>query len=215
MPNPSYLPAFESIISFQLALSVFAGIKTFAPLLLRQDLPIRRVNFAIDRVEIASSVQQFFACPIYFGQGKNSIEVDVDLMSLDLTFADPTMFDALTKHAESLLLGSDDQNDFLRRVQALIPEALRRQNFKIEDLASELNASARTVQRKLKEQGYTYQKLVDETRLKLAKVHLRENQLSMSEIAFMVGYQEQSSFNHAFKSWTKLSPREFRLKYSH
>lgn len=207
MPNLSYIPKNNPRVGFQLALSVFSGIKTFAPLLLQQMLPIKHINFVTSDTKIQSVLEGFFGCPVHFGKKVNSIEVASDVLERELAFADPSMFTALTKHAESLLI--NDKNSFAHRVKALFPDALNRQKFKIEDLARALNLSTRTIQRKLKEEGYTYQVLLDETRLQLAKVYLQENELSMNEIAFMVGYQEQSSFNHAFKNWTGQSPREF------
>ena len=74
--------------------------------------------------------------------------------------------------------------------------------------------SSRTLQRKLKESGCGYKQILDEVRQQLAEFYLTESSISMSEIAFLVGYQEQSSFNHAFKSWNGLSPSAYRDKNS-
>ena len=70
--------------------------------------------------------------------------------------------------------------------------------------------SVRTLQRKLKESGQGYQALLDEVRKHLSELYLAEGKLSMSEVAFLIGYQEQSSFNHAFKGWNGMSPTIYK-----
>lgn len=210
MANPSYVFDRHGRLAFQLALSVFAGIKSFAPLLLQRTLPIKRLTFIVHESRLAPSIERFFACPVSFGAKSNSIEVDAKVLDWKLAFADPSMFSALTKHAESLLSVKKQNQDLVRRIQEILPDALRRQTFKIEDLAAELSLSSRSVQRKLKEQGLSYQGILDETCLKLARYYLKETSLSLIQIAHIIGFKEQSSFNHAFKNWTGKSPGEFR-----
>jgi len=53
---------------------------------------------------------------------------------------------------------------------------------------------------------------MDELRADLAKRHLEDSQLSISQIAWLVGYQEVSAFTHAFKRWTKMTPRQMRSR---
>ena len=72
--------------------------------------------------------------------------------------------------------------------------------------------SGRTLQRRLSEQGHSYQGLVDEARRRLAGSLLRETNYSLAEIAFMTGFAEQSSFTRAFKRWAGQTPRSYRLQ---
>jgi AraC-like DNA-binding protein len=71
--------------------------------------------------------------------------------------------------------------------------------------------STRTLSRKLREEGVAFTELLEETRAALAKSYLAERDLPVSEIAWLLGYREISSFNHAFKRWTGTTPRQFRL----
>lgn len=81
-------------------------------------------------------------------------------------------------------------------------------------VASQLNMSTRSLQRKLKELGQSYKTILDETRRSVAEMYLLDTALSINEIAFLIGYQEQSSFNHAFKSWNAVSPSRYREQNS-
>jgi AraC-like DNA-binding protein len=71
--------------------------------------------------------------------------------------------------------------------------------------------SSRTLSRKLRDEGVTYAEILDKLRSALAKRYLSDRELPVSEIAWLLGYQEVSSFTHAFKRWTGMTPREFRL----
>jgi AraC-like DNA-binding protein len=70
--------------------------------------------------------------------------------------------------------------------------------------------SARTLQRRLAEEGQPFQTLLDATRRELAAQYLRDPALSLTEIAFLLGYAEQSSFTHAFRAWQGQAPQQWR-----
>ena len=72
--------------------------------------------------------------------------------------------------------------------------------------------SGRTLQRRLADQGYSYQTLVDESRRQLAKRLLQQTDFSLVEVAFMTGFSEQSAFARAFKRWAGQTPRSYRIK---
>jgi AraC-like DNA-binding protein len=77
-------------------------------------------------------------------------------------------------------------------------------------IAEELKLSPRTLQRKLSDAGATFQQVLDQARFALAKDYLRRPELSLIDIAFLLGYQEQSAFNHAFKEWAGVNPGAYR-----
>ncbi|HEX2530500.1 MAG TPA: helix-turn-helix transcriptional regulator [Burkholderiaceae bacterium] len=68
------------------------------------------------------------------------------------------------------------------------------------------------MQRKLGEVGIGFQQVLDRTRHELATDYLKNDKLSLAEIAFLLGYREQSSFNHAFKEWTGFNPGAYRSR---
>ncbi|MFD2231941.1 AraC family transcriptional regulator [Alkalimarinus sediminis] len=212
-PNPLYVPDPTSNLSFNLIVSVFAGIRTFSPWLINQSIPIKKLCFMAPEPKNASLYTSFFDTDIQYNQPVNAVVVESSVLAWPVLNGDVASFDALTSHAESLLNARDSQRDLVWQLKSSLPEALRRQTYRIEEVAGQLNMSVRTLQRKLKESGCNYQQLLDDVRRQLAEFYLTEATVSMSEIAFLVGYQEQSSFNHAFKSWTGLSPTAFRDRH--
>jgi AraC-like DNA-binding protein len=79
------------------------------------------------------------------------------------------------------------------------------------NVAKKLGISTRTLSRKLRDERVAFPEILEETRVALAKRYLVERDLPVSEIAWLLGYGEISSFTHAFKRWTGMTPREFRL----
>lgn len=110
------------------------------------------------------------------------------------------LFEALPA-AESSLLGD---------VKRAIATELRGGNPSIETVAPCLGMSARTLQRRLKDEGHAYQQIVDDVREGLARGYLRSSRLTIAEVAYMLGYSEPSAFNRAFKRWTGTTPSRFR-----
>lgn len=209
-PSALYFPDQASVVSFHVVVSVFAGIRTFAPWLINQDIPVKRINFMAPEPKNARLLKTFFDSEIQYNQPDNSVVVNTDVLDWPVSNGDVASFDVLTSHADTLLNTRMNKRDIVWQLKSILSEALRKQTYRIEDVAGQLNMSTRTLQRKLKECGCNYQQVLDEVRKQLAEFYLAEADISMSEIAFLVGYLEQSSFNHAFKNWSGLSPTAYR-----
>jgi AraC-like DNA-binding protein len=82
----------------------------------------------------------------------------------------------------------------------------------IDKLASKLNISRRTLQRRLSERDTSFLNILQEVRSKVALRYLSDKRLGITEIAFLLGYGDQGSFSSAFKSWHGVSPRNYRRK---
>ena len=78
------------------------------------------------------------------------------------------------------------------------------------EAARRLGVSQRTFDRRLSSEGLTFTGLLESLRLDLAKRYLAEETLTISKLAWLLGYHEVSSFTHAFKRWTGKTPSEFR-----
>ena len=80
----------------------------------------------------------------------------------------------------------------------------------IEVVASELNISARSVRRRLEEQGQNFRTLLDDVRKELAEAYLSTNTLALSEVAYMLGFSSQSAFSRAYQRWHGVAPSHVR-----
>lgn len=192
--------------------SIFSGYFSFVPWLLGQQIPLSSVTFVYDKPADVTAYEELFRCPVYFQQKENSIVASAKLLNIALTSSDQTIFTTLEKQAQKLLEDQrqSHQEDICLRLRDVILEVLPQQNESIEVVAKNLGMSPRTLQRKLRERATSYQQILNELRMELACNYLRYSNLAIREIAFMLGYQEQSSFHHAFKDWTGYTPRSFR-----
>ena len=108
------------------------------------------------------------------------------------------------------LAAMEGQLGFATIVKQSIINLVKPQFPTIEQVAANLNLSVRTLQRRLKAEGLTYKAVLDELRRQFALDYLKNDALSIKEIAYLLDYAESSSFVRSFKRWTGKSPQEFR-----
>jgi AraC-like DNA-binding protein len=74
--------------------------------------------------------------------------------------------------------------------------------------------SLRNMQRKLKDKASNYKEILEDTRKHLAQSYLKQVNLSLGEVSYLIGFSDRSNFNRAFKRWSKLTPGDYRQKLS-
>lgn len=102
------------------------------------------------------------------------------------------------------------QASFRDRVRACLLEMLPSGHYAMSDVSSELAVSNRTLQRRLRLEGTTFQRVLDELREELARHYLSDTDFTSAEISFLLGYEEPNSFFRAFRSWTGQTPELVR-----
>ncbi|WP_368565089.1 helix-turn-helix domain-containing protein [Acinetobacter bereziniae] len=106
------------------------------------------------------------------------------------------------------------KQDSLREIINLsIIKALESNDVKIQTIAKSLNTSPRLLQIDLQKNGLSFRNILNNLRQTLAKKYLKNRNLLVIEIAFLLGYKDQTSFNRAFKTWTGVSPSEWRKRH--
>lgn len=103
------------------------------------------------------------------------------------------------------------QKTFGEQAKAILKRLLAGQRPSIQDLARELHVSTRTLQRRLTEQGISFQRLLEEARRELAHHYLLHSSVELSETAYLLGYEDANSFFRAFHHWEGTSPGQWRL----
>lgn len=193
----------EATIASIVSISQQASSEEFRPL---------AVYFKHPAPDSTADHESHFRCPVSFASERDALLVSKETLSTPNKVGDADIvrfFDTLLEADVSKL---DDDRSLGRRVQDRISRSLSEGVPSISDVARHLGMSGRTLQRRLSEQGHSYQKLVDETRRRLAQRFLRQTDYSLAEVAFMTGFAEQSSFTRAFKRWSGQAPRSYRLE---
>ncbi len=152
---------------------------------------------------------EVFGSDLLFEQSIASIRFDADLLALPILKSDPFVHRVMAKEADELASAIDDCS-VSSQVASNILKQLPRGEPSQKALASRMNVSERTLRRRLQEESTTYQAIVDTVRQERAAYYLRETTLSLLEISMLLGYQQLTAFNAAYKRWTGSSPGSVR-----
>jgi AraC-like DNA-binding protein len=154
----------------------------------------------------------YFECPTYFDSDRDALLVSSKTLQTPNKQGDDSISKFFDTHLQAQLENFEDNNPLDKQVRMEISHSLSEGVPMVSDVAQRLYMSGRTLQRKLSEQGYSYQTLVDESRRQLAERLLRQSDYSLADVAFLTGFSEQSAFTRAFKRWEGQTPRSFRIK---
>lgn len=155
--------------------------------------------------------EAYFGCPVIFDSDRDALEVSEKSLLAPNRLGDPSISDFFDAHLDRELAQLEDRAGLDKRIRIKISQSLSEGVPSVSQIAQSLNMSARTLQRRLSGQGYSFQTLVDESRRQLAEKLLRETDYALGEIAFLTGFSEQSAFTRAFKRWAGQTPRSYRL----
>ena len=153
--------------------------------------------------------QEFFGCTVDFDCDANRIVIDPADMLAELPAANAELA-RQNDEVVMTLLAKLDKEDIVARVRALFVELLPSGECSKETVASRLNMSERSLQSKLAARNTSYRELLNETRKELAEQYIRQGLHSVSEVTYLLGFADVSSFSRAFRSWNGVSPSEFR-----
>ncbi len=178
--------------------------------LTEDNLNLIEVRFQHPRSVDITEYEHVFNAPVLFEQSNNELLIERNFLELPILLANSELLEALEGFAQKLLDRLYVSNTWSDKVIRLLGNLLvRGEKTEIEAIAGSLALSVRNLQIKLKKEGTTYRKLFDLVRKEIALSYLKEKELSICDIAFVLGFSEQSAFNHAFKRWTGATPREF------
>ena len=177
-----------------------------------QRFPLLRVEFSQPRPADISEHERIFECPVLFDRPRCQLVLAREVWDMPRKGDDPALFSVLDAHARMLLEQLPAVPDLVGRVRAAIEAELGGGQPRLESIARRLAMSPRTLQRRLKDHAVVFNDLVDELRFRAAKSYLAQRDIAGSEVAYLLGFADQSSFHRAFRRWTKLTPSEFRRR---
>lgn len=171
-------------------------------------LPVREVTFAHPNAYPAELYAEAFGAPVRFSADVSALWLDADAFDLPLPGRDPVARRYLEAHAQHMLAAIPEPlTDEVKR--AILVE-LAPSGAELARVAARVAMSPRTLQRRLEEQGRTYQDLVEDVRAAMAKALLADRARSIVDVAFELGYADLKGFYRAFRRWTDTTPAEWR-----
>ncbi|HEX6591459.1 MAG TPA: AraC family transcriptional regulator [Moraxellaceae bacterium] len=178
--------------------------------LVHKDLAPTAVNFVNTAPADISPYTDFFGCPVTFGGSLSFVTFPSSFLTERIAHSDPGLRALLENQAESLLRALPSNDGFEKGLKEGLLRCLHEGTPTLERVSERMAMSPRTLQRRLAEKELNFQQLLDRTRAELARGYLLQGNLTLSEIALLLGYSEQSAFNRAFKRWTGQTPRSLR-----
>lgn len=169
------------------------------------------VRFVHRRQRVTSEMPAFFGCELSFGAVEDQVVFPLNAASIPVTHADPYLNSILVKYCDEALAARQTKAGPWRvRVENALVPLLPHGRAHLAEVSAVLGASPRTVTRRLASEGHTFSGILEDLRRDLADRYLHEEELPISEIAWLLGYQDSSVFSHTFKRWTRSSPSQAR-----
>ena len=169
------------------------------------------VSFAHPRNSNLPEFERFFGCPVEYGAASDQWSFSNETLAVPLITGDPYLLETLQPFCDQAARERNTAVGTLRssvenELQKLLPHGKANR----QTVARALGMSERTLSRRLADEGTTYEELVDQLRRSLAFQYIKAPSISVSQIAWLLGYEGSTSFNHAFVRWTGSSPSVVR-----
>ena len=172
-----------------------------------------RVSFVHRRNGGAAMLEKFLGCDVEFGAATDEVAFPEKVKQLPVVGADPYLNKLLIEYCDEARSHRKAGGLTWRvAVENAIAPLLPHGKAAVDEIAGQLGLSLRTLERRLRSEGLTFAEILSELRCDLAKRYLREQDLPISKIAWLLGYQDGSAFTHAFKRWTGRTPKEARAR---
>lgn len=170
------------------------------------------VHFEHPKPEGWREHERAFGAPVFFSQPFNALIFSPHILGRKMPAADVRLLAAMRMCLMRLSERRDIRASVVDQVRVAVRSKLADGFPMLDDIACDLRLSSHVIQRELHRDGTTYKDLVEGTRRDLALSYIRQRQISLSEIALLLGYSELSAFSRAVKRWTGDSPRALRKR---
>lgn len=158
--------------------------------------------------------QQLFECDVQFGQSENMIRFDANTLNRSIVHTEESLDAFLpTVPYELIVLPRDNIDSVTSKVRFIIGHDFTKELPNCQEISVILHISYSTLQRKLAEEGTTYQQIKDEMRKEAAIGYLSRPDLTINTTAYLMGFIESSAFSRTFKRWTGMPPGLYRKIY--
>jgi AraC-like DNA-binding protein len=157
----------------------------------------------------AAELLRFFGSRVKFEAAVDEIAFATGLGDLPLVKADPHLNRLLVTYSEEAISHRGKKRGSIRsKVENAIFPLLPHDKIRVGHVARQLGMSQRSLARHLAHEGLNFSTVLNELRLDLARRYMKDEQLSVSHVAWLLGYQSVASFSHAFKRWTGNAPSD-------
>jgi AraC-like DNA-binding protein len=177
----------------------------------KRHVTARLITFAHPR-KPTPELNRFFGSKIVFGADVDEIAFSPSIKSIPVVSADPYLNELLVDYCEEALADQRKHGLFGTSVENAMAVLLPHGKARMSEVARKLGLTQKTLARRLSSEGLIFSDILQNLRIGLANRHLADKELSISQIAWLLGYQSISAFTNAYKGWTGHSPRTARRR---
>ncbi len=192
--------ACDHAMSLTLLISAFLCGQSLKPL---------KAGFAYTREAKYYKIYREIFNEVHFYTAQNRLSFSKETASIKVLSANKAIYDHMYEFCTEKLKEVQHKEKISSKVRMLLNQKNNFYTPKIEELATMLNMSARTLQRKLKEEGSSFQEINEELKIEQAKHLIAKGESSLKEIAYLVGYSSVQSFSRSFKNYEGVPPGNF------
>ncbi|NMG42141.1 helix-turn-helix domain-containing protein [Aromatoleum toluvorans] len=189
---------------FQTIDAVVAGIVHFSTWIVGEDIVPAAVHFRHAPPDGSEEYSRALKCPVAFGQQEDCIVFDASDMDRPILAADEQLASLLDHMALNHM--AQMSRRFSSKVRDYLLKELSNGEISKRGTASAMHMTERTLLRRLKDEGTTFQEILDHLREQLAYDYLRRSDLTVQDVSAMLGFSDASTFSRAFKRWTGRRP---------
>lgn len=217
---PHALDDEEFSVSFRWLLSVeaepqvmldycFAWMQTIAQHGTGRKVTPLRVEYVAQRPQMRA-MERHFGCEVRCGSGRNAIVFRAADATAPFVTRNAELLDMLAPQFEEQMKQHKVEDSFVELVRRAIQDRLTGHRPSIDTIAQALHMSSRTLQRRLQDAGYSFQRVMDEARHQMARYYLSNSVLELNEAAYLLGFEDPNSFGRAFRGWEGMPPSDWR-----
>ena len=171
------------------------------------------VEFTFDKPRDTADHRRFFRSPLRFGRRRNGVVLAREALELPLQNAEPELREVLERRVRDVIAHLPPVDSVAMNARFRLGQELDGGHPTAASVGRQLGLSARSLHRRLRDEGTTWRQLRNGLRRDLADRYLHQG-VSINETAFLLGYSEASAFHRAFRGWTGLTPAAYRDHYA-
>jgi AraC-like DNA-binding protein len=158
----------------------------------------------------AAAYRDFFSMPVVFGAAWNALRIRDSWLEEPTGSKDRYVFGVFNAHADQLMKSLPGAKTIRGQIEAALIPVLHTGTATMESVSRRLGYSRSTLHRRLKQEGESFEVILDDLRRRMAIDYLESRKVSVNEAAYLTGFSEPSAFSRAFRRWTGTSPGKYR-----
>ncbi len=208
-PDPLWLQNSPISVRHTIDGYVAFSLRQFHTLTRQKYFPLA-IHYVGERIKGAEEYFRVFNCEVKFNQKEYALFFEKAQIHLPIVTSDYSLLRILVAHANEKVIAMQADAGFYAAVKKSIVNLVKPGFPTIQQVAANLNISVRTLQRKLKTEGHSFKELMENLRKDFAISYLKDPNLSINEIAYLLSYSYATAFIRSFRRWSGHSPKQYR-----